>query len=267
MKRISSAHFLEIQENLAIIAQEAAQEILNIYTQSDFGIQIKTDDSPLTRADLASNAVLVKRLSEITPSVPIVSEEMPLLVNQTYDYFWLIDPLDGTKEFIAKNDQFCINIALVHKKRPVLGLIFVPVTQACYWGIAGKGAYKATKETDFKPVKLQVARFKKTDVGLKIPVSNAHLNAQTRQYIETNFEKPQLVPQGSALKFLAIAEGSAHVYPRLGPCSEWDTAAAQIIVEEAGGQLLELATHKPLTYNKDSILSPHFLCLGLMEEG
>ena len=240
----------------------AGKEIMKIYNTQDFGIQYKTDDSPVTIADHASNTILIERLTALTPNIPIVSEEsieIPFSERQNYEYFWMIDPLDGTKEFIARNGDFAVNIALIFKNKPILGVIYVPNTEGVYYAVKNKGSFKIDGG---KKQKIACNTFNINDLGLRIPVSRSFFNDATKKLIAENYKEPVLLPRGSALKFMNIAEGSADVYPRIGRTMEWDTAACQIIIEEAGGQILEMTTQKPLQYNKPSLFNPDFIALG-----
>jgi len=244
------------------IAQKAGVAILNIYeNDTDFGVEHKADDSPLTRADKAANDVIVKGLEELSFQAPILSEEsksIPYEVRRHYDYFWMVDPLDGTKEFIKRNGEFTVNIALIHKEKTVLGVVYVPVSNQLFWAVKGQGAYSYIGETEKN---LSVAHFSMKDEGLKVVASRSHLNKETQAYVK-QLSVPALVSKGSSLKLLLIASGEAHLYPRLAPTMEWDIAAAQIIVEEAGGKVLQAGTEDAVVFNKENLLNPHFICMG-----
>ena len=246
------------------IAKAGGLAIMDVYEhEEDFGTELKNDDSPLTKADKAANAVICEGLYQLEQEFPIVSEEnklRPYSERKNYDYYWLVDPLDGTKEFIKRNGEFTVNIALVHKNRPVIGLVYVPVTGEMYVASKGNRAFKIN--TKGKKTFLKASVFSKSQEGLNIPCSRSHLNEATKEYVAT-FTNAQLMPCGSSLKFLKIAEGEADLYPRLGLTSEWDTAAVQIILEEAGGKVLQWGTDKPMVYNKENLLNPHFLALGI----
>ncbi len=246
------------------ISKKAGLEIIKIYNTQNFAVQYKNDDSPLTIADETSNALIVHELSQLTPHIPVISEEgihLPYAERQHFDYFWLVDPLDGTKEFVARNGEFAVNIALVHRFQPVLGVVYVPYTEGVYFAVKNEGAFKIQKGQQYK---LTCSSFNSHDSGLRIPVSRSYLNDTTKKLIAQNFIDPILIERGSALKFLDIAEGVADIYPRIGTTMEWDTAAPQIIIEEAGGQLLHLDTRQPLVYNKKSLKNPDFLALGVI---
>jgi 3'(2'), 5'-bisphosphate nucleotidase len=250
-----------LTEKVIPIALEAGKKIMEIYETNDFSVEYKEDDSPLTIADKASNDILNARLSALTPDIPIISEENIELTyeqRKNYTYCWMLDPLDGTKEFVARNGDFAVNIALIHLGKPILGIICVPVTGVVYVGIKNGGSYMIE---DSKRIKIMCNSFTINDLGLKVPVSRSSLNDATKQYI-SRYNAPILMPRGSALKFMNIAEGSADIYPRIGTTMEWDTAAPQIIIEEAGGKILEMTSQKPLTYNKPSFKNPDFLAMG-----
>ncbi len=245
-----------MREALIEIAQAAGQAILAIY-ERDFVVEQKADQSPLTEADLASHQQIVAALTELTPEVPILSEEsaeIPYAQRSTWSRYWLIDPLDGTKEFIRRNGEFTVNIALIEQGRPVLGVVLVPVSGVCYIGEVGVGAWK--QQPNGEQVRIQASQC--CQQPLRVVASRSHVSAGLQQVLDRIGEH-QLVSMGSSLKLCLVAEGAADVYPRLGPTCEWDTAAAQAVVEAAGGQVTDL-TGQPLRYNQqDSLLNPHFL--------
>jgi 3'(2'), 5'-bisphosphate nucleotidase len=244
------------------LATEAGEAILEVYA-SDFDVQAKDDQSPLTQADLASHHIIMKGLAELTPDLPIISEEAGLPgfdERSQWNPYWLIDPLDGTKEFVKKNGEFTVNIALIKDHRPVLGVVHVPVRNTTYSGCEGVGAELRTDGEEPKPI--GVARESASPV--RVVGSRSHRGASLDQFLE-NLGDFEMHPTGSSLKFCLVAEGTADVYPRLGLTSEWDTAAAQAVVEQAGGVVLELSGI-PLGYNRKSdILNPHFLVAGPMD--
>ncbi len=250
------------KDPLYAIVREAGEAILQIYSDPAlFDVDYKSDKSPLTAADSASNEIILKGLTSLSEDFPIISEEsktLPYEERRTYDYCWLVDPLDGTKEFIKRNDEFTINIALVRAGKPVVGILYIPVTGACFFGAKGEGAYRIDGETE---VRLQCRPFEIGQSGLRVLCSRSHLSAATQEYVD-KLDNPVLVPQGSALKFTVMAEGKGDVYPRIGPTMEWDTAAAHILLEEAGGGIVEFATGRPLVYNKPSLLNPDFVAFG-----
>lgn len=245
------------------IAKASAAAILQIYEQDErfFNVRQKDDKSPLTAADLASNRIICEGLQALPIKYPIISEENKSVqyeVRKNWETCWLVDPLDGTKEFLKRNGEFTINIALIENGRPVLGLIHVPVSGDCWWAVKGEGAYKSTPNLNQT---VATARFCRNASGLNIVCSRSHFTGDTQAFI-SKFKDPNLVSRGSALKFLMIANGEAHVYPRVAPTMEWDTAAAQIIVEEAGGKLVRFDDGSPLVYNKKDLLNPSFIAWG-----
>lgn len=249
-------------EDLLDIAKEAAleagKEILKIYESGDFSIEAKSDDSPLTKADRAAHKTIVSFLEKT--SLPILSEEgreIPFEERSTWEYFWMVDPLDGTKEFIKKNGEFTVNIALIHKGEPVLGVVYPPAIGDLYWAIKGQGAFCNQNE---KLVKLNTTKSSLEVSGLKVIASRSHMSNETKEFMD-KLKDPEIVSKGSSLKFLLVSSGEADVYPRFGPTMEWDTAAAQIIVSEAGGRVVLEDQVTSLTYNKESLLNPYFIVL------
>ncbi|MDH4107716.1 MAG: 3'(2'),5'-bisphosphate nucleotidase CysQ [Gammaproteobacteria bacterium] len=249
----------QLIEPLVELAEAAGRAILAVY-ETDFAVRHKDDDSPLTQADLASHRCIVAGLRALDPSTPILSEEggMPDFAERSrWSEYWLIDPLDGTKEFVNRNGEFTVNIALINRHRPVLGIVHVPVKGRTYVGCEGHGA--ELRERGRAPRTIRVASDSAAPV--RVVGSRSHRGASLDAFLA---RLPDYVmhPVGSSLKFCMVAEGAADVYPRLGPTSEWDTAAAQAVVEQAGGEVLEL-DGKPLLYNrKADILNPHFLVAG-----
>jgi 3'(2'), 5'-bisphosphate nucleotidase len=248
----------ELIEPVVAIAHEAGDEILKVYA-TDFDVQAKDDDSPLTQADMASHRVIDAELRRLTPDIPIISEEsgLPAFEERSqWPVYWLIDPLDGTKEFVNRNGEFTVNIALIEGNRPVFGVVHVPVQRKTYTGCEGVGA--AVRE-DGESRSIRVSG--KSASPVRVVGSRSHRGASLDAYLE-KIGDVEMLPMGSSLKFCVVAEGGADIYPRLGPTSEWDTAAAQAVVEQAGGAVVKL-DGKPLDYNaKDDILNPHFLVRG-----
>jgi 3'(2'), 5'-bisphosphate nucleotidase len=249
-------------EKVIQIALEAGAAILDIYhKESNWEIELKSDDSPLTLADRRANALICAGLQRLTPEIPIISEEnksISFAERQHYSYCWMVDPLDGTKEFIKRNGEFTVNIALIRNGSPVLGIVHIPVSEGTFWAVMGEGAHWTHGE---RHQPLHAADFDPKSPHLKVVASRSHLNAETEAFI-AQFDHPSLVSRGSSLKFMLLAEGEAHVYPRLAPTMEWDTAAAQIILEEAGGSVVDFETQQPLRYNKPDLLNPHFVAYG-----
>lgn len=248
-------------------ALEAGKAILKIYYSADFGVESKKDDSPLTLADKAAHNVLVDYLQQT--AYPVISEEGEHLsreIRQSYTTYWLIDPLDGTKEFIKKNDEFTVNVALIHQGKPLFGLVYAPVLKELFIGLKDE-AYKLNIE-DSKELELPLKpeqRIRVSEKGnkkIKVVASRSHFNPETKAYIE-DLEKQgfeiDLVSKGSSLKICLVAEGKADAYPRFGPTMEWDTAAAHAVLNAAGGQMIDPATGKELSYNKVNLLNPFFI--------
>ncbi len=255
---------LDLARQVVEIAREASVEIMKIYHSQELDTQLKSDESPVTAADLAANAVINDGLNNLAKRLPIVSEEnaeIPYAERRQFDYYWLVDPLDGTKEFIKRNGEFTVNIALIYDKKPVLGVVFVPNTEGSYFAVKGLGSYKLVNN---EAVKIHCSTFKLTDKNLRIPISRSHPNVET-QTLLAKFNDPILTPKGSALKLVLLAEGVFDYYPRIGLTSEWDTAAPHIILEEAGGKMLQFDKNEPLTYNKENLLNPHFIAQGLIK--
>ncbi|PHN03165.1 3'(2'),5'-bisphosphate nucleotidase CysQ [Flavilitoribacter nigricans] len=252
----------DLAENVIEIAEAAGAAILDIYrNEADFNVEMKSDDSPLTKADRAANAVICEGLENLSQVFPIVSEEnkaIPYEERKDFAYYWLVDPLDGTKEFIKRNGEFTVNIALVYEQQPVFGVVYAPVLEEMYWAIKGQGAWMRKGTTQQT---LRANTFSMSDEGLKVVCSRSHLNEGTQAFIDA-LNQPEKVSQGSSLKFLLMAKGAAHVYPRLGPTMEWDTGAAQIVLEEAGGKVIDEETKAPLRYNKENLLNPYFIAYG-----
>jgi len=229
-----------------------------IYRRGSAEVSHKADASPVTEADLAAHRVLATHLAHLLPSYQVVSEEDPmsLVYRQGAGRFWLIDPLDGIKEFIARNGEFTVNIALIEHGRAVLGVVTVPAQGLSYWGVVGQGACRrGAGEVQARPLHVAVPRG--GDRPLRVMASKSHLNEATRALI-ARMGHHELVQAGSSLKFCRIAEGAADVYPRLGPTCEWDTAAAQAVVEAAGGHVCTLQG-EPLRYGKAEVLNPDFV--------
>lgn len=246
--------------DLEALSVDAGHRILDVY-HSEEGMQVvaKDDDSPLTRADLASHRTIVNRLTELTPDIPVMSEESSGIDYDTrrhWERFWLVDPLDGTKEFIKRNGEFTVNIALIEGQRPVLGVVHVPVTQTTYFAAVGEGAWRR----DGEETAHAIAVAGKAHEPLRVAGSRSHAGSRLKAYLERLGEH-ELVSMGSSLKLVLVAEGKADLYPRLGPTSEWDTAAAQCVVEQAGGMVTDVSM-QPLQYNKPSILNPEFFVFG-----
>lgn len=244
-------------EAIIAIAQKAGDAIMEIYVK-DFGIEYKEDKSPLTEADKKANEIIVDGLNALTIIFPILSEEgrdIPFDERKDWEYFWMVDPLDGTKEFIKKNDEFTVNIALIYQNTPVLGVVYAPALNEMYWAKQGAGAFK-------NHVRLPLAVNDIPEKILTVVASKSHLSEETEMFIEAlkiTTEKLVFVSKGSSLKLCMVAEGSADIYPRLAPTMEWDTAAADAIVRETGKITYEHQKNSLLVYNKENLLNPWFV--------
>ena len=248
-------------EPIVALAVSAGDAILKVYA-TDFDVQAKDDDSPLTQADMASHRTIVAGLEQLAADTPIISEESGLpefAERRTWDTYWLIDPLDGTKEFVNRNGEFTVNIALIQDHRPVFGVVHVPVSGVTYVGCEGAGSEKRSAG---ERRSINVATHSRRPA--RVVGSRSHRGSSLDAFLD-NVGDHEMLPMGSSLKFCKVAEGEADIYPRLGPTSEWDTAAAQAVVEQAGGKVVELDGNS-LSYNKKpEILNPHFLVLGPLD--
>jgi len=247
-------------DNVIGLARAAGQSIMAIYRETDREalITTKIDASPLTRADLAAHQVIVDGLALLTPEIPVVSEEGEQCERSGLSdaTFWLIDPLDGTKEFLARNGEFTVNIALIENGRTVFGVVDAPALEVTYWGGHHMGAWRESRQ---QREAIRVASWPELAGAVKIVASKSHLNAETEAFIQ-RLGRHELVQAGSSLKFCRVAEGVAHVYPRLAPTCEWDTAAAQAVVEAAGGVVTQV-DGTPLGYGKPEVLNPWFIAV------
>ena len=250
-------------EPVIALTEEAGRAILEVYS-TEFDVQSKADESPLTQADLASHHCIAAGLERLTSGIPIISEEsgLPSFAERSqWPRYWLIDPLDGTKEFVNRNGEFTVNIAFIEGHRPVLGVVHVPVQSKTYVGCQGVGA--ELRAGAAAPQAIQVSAASRTPI--RVVGSRSHRGASLDAYLEA-LGSHDMVPMGSSLKFCVVAEGGADIYPRLGPTSEWDTAAAQAVVEQAGGSVVTL-DGKPMKYNaKEDILNPHFFVIGATDQ-
>jgi 3'(2'), 5'-bisphosphate nucleotidase len=251
---------LQISDILQLI-ERAGKEIVKIYHHGDFNIKTKSDNSPVTRADLASDKIIKSGLRVITPGIPVFSEEtkeIDFKIRSKWNPLWILDPLDGTKEFIARNDEFCISLALVADNLPVAGFIHSPVTLETWMAIKNEGAYKISEG---KKIRLP---FLTPSGTYRINRSRSHHSEKEEKWIE-NFRKQNetvIAIFGSAIKFCKIAEGISDIYPKFSRIHEWDIAAGHLIIEESGGRIIETITMKPPVYNKESYFQPPFIAFG-----
>ncbi|AHE48314.1 cysQ product [Aeromonas hydrophila 4AK4] len=247
--------FLPAISALEPIARAAGDAILAIYRQP-FAVEYKQDESPLTAADQGAHEVIVQALTRLTPDIPVLSEESDAETMQArlgWSRYWLVDPLDGTKEFVSRNGEFTVNIALIEEGRPVWGLVYAPVLDRLWYGGKGMGAWRVA---DGKRETIQTLPHQE-GAPWRVVGSRNHLSQETLDYLAP-FGEIELVSMGSSLKFCIIAEGGAELYPRLAPTCEWDTAAAQAVLEGAGGSVTQL-DGSALAYNKPDLLNPWFV--------
>lgn len=261
----------ELQEIGIAAALAAGEQILKVYDSNDFDVAVKDDNSPLTKADLASHDVITQLLRDQAADIPVLGEEgkeIAFADRENWEKFWLVDPLDGTKEFIKRNGEFTVNIALVQNKTAVLGVLYVPVKDTIYFAAKGCGSFKAEKAAAAglpgildNAVKLPSITNRSVP-PVKVVASRSHFSPETAAYVDkvkAKYGKVDLVSAGSALKICLVAEGSADVYPRFGPTMEWDVGAGQVIAEEAGCTVVDTTTGRQLQYNKESLLNPFFI--------
>ncbi len=246
-------------QDVIAIARQAGTAIMSVYEQ-DIKVQHKQDNSPLTQADLAAHDIIESGLAALVPELPVLSEEsaaIPYATRQQWDQYWLVDPLDGTREFIKRNGEFTVNIALIENHCPVLGVVYAPALNLLFYAEKGQGAYR---QFGSKPVQaIQAREFQPYQVT--VAGSRSHASEELLHFLD-RMGPHMLISMGSSLKICLVAEGRADVYPRLGLTSEWDTAAAQCVLEEAGGKLMGL-DGRPFRYNlKESLLNPHFFAVG-----
>jgi 3'(2'), 5'-bisphosphate nucleotidase len=255
-----SATARELLDRVADVARQAGREILEVYAEDVVAATAKADESPLTAADLRAHALIVGSLAELTPDTPVLSEEAadtPFGERSRWRRYWLVDPLDGTKEFLSRNGQFTVNIALIEAHAPVLGVVHVPVTDTSYLGWVGNGAWR--QRADAPAEAIRVAAHSASP--LRVVGSRSHRGDSLDAFL-ARAGPHELLAVGSSLKFCLVAEGAADVYPRLGPTSEWDTAAAHAVVSGAGGTVSRL-DGTPLEYNtRAELLNPFFVAWG-----
>ncbi|HDS1220401.1 3'(2'),5'-bisphosphate nucleotidase CysQ [Stenotrophomonas maltophilia] len=249
----------DLRETAIAIAQEAGQAIMQVYAEG-FDVRIKDDNSPVTAADLAANQVIEQGLRQLTPDLPILSEEsaqVPWELRRHWGAYWLVDPLDGTREFVKRNGEFSVNIALIYQGAPAFGVVLAPVTGILWHAMRGELAYRRQGLHD------TVLRTRSPATApLRVAASRSHRSPETEALL-ARMGRIETIAQGSSLKFCRIAEAGLDVYPRLGPTSEWDTAAGQCVLHAAGGAVLSAATGKPFRYNRrETLLNGDFIALG-----
>ena len=249
----------QLLTDIVEISKQAGDAIMHVYNSDDFNVELKSDDSPLTKADIAANDIIVAALIKLTPNIPILSEEsakVPYETRKHWTKFWLVDPLDGTKEFIKRNGEFTVNIALIENGSPVLGVVYAPVLKHTYSGAEDLGAFKQEENSPAQEIKVADHQGQK----LKVVASRSHAGPDLQAFLDSIGDY-DVVSMGSSLKLCLVAEGKAHLYPRLGPTMEWDTGAAHAVVNAAGGQVTNL-NKEPLQYNKENLLNTYFMVVG-----
>ena len=258
-RRVAEPGLESLREPLAAIAADAGRAILGIY-HGEFAVTHKADRSPLTEADLASHRIILAALERLAPGIPVLSEESADIdydIRSRWPEYWLVDPLDGTREFVSRNGEFTVNIALIRGHKPVLGVVHVPVSGVTYAGAAGGAATRQRPGEAAETIHVSIP----CASPVRVVGSRSHANPALARYLEPLGDY-ELVSMGSSLKFCLLAEGAADFYPRLGPTSEWDTAAAHAVVLAAGGRIITLEG-RPLQYNrKASYLNPEFLVIA-----
>ena len=251
-------------------AIEASKDILTIYKSDDFEIERKEDNSPLTKADKAAHKIISSILQE--SKIPILSEEgksIPYETRKYWDKLWIVDPIDGTKEFIKRNGEFTVNIALIENNRPVIGVIIAPASGVLYFSEKNIGAFKSTTNLDyFNPENLLAEALplplNHENKAYTVVASRSHLSKETEAYVEnlrTKHGEVEFISKGSSLKLCMVAEGKANCYPRFAPTMEWDTAAGQAICEAAGFQVIDFKTKKSMIYNREDLLNNWFIVM------
>ncbi len=260
--------YFDLMQAARKIAAEASLRILDIYIREDVQIKTKKDLTPLTQADMASHHHILERLQQLTPDIPVLSEENAEEIGVSerlgWSRYWLVDPLDGTKEFIARNGEFTVNIALIENHQPTIGVVTVPAKKISYFAARGEGAFKAG--SDEKPHSIHCthcADFNSEKPNKTRIVTSRRTGLEKLNHFLATIPQHETLAMGSSIKMCLIAEGAADIYPRLGPTSEWDTAASQCIVEEAGGAIVNFETQQVLQYGaKENLLNPEFLTVG-----
>jgi 3'(2'), 5'-bisphosphate nucleotidase len=249
----------QYMQHLVDIAHQAGTAIMEVYNSGDTGETSKADNSPLTLADLAAHRTIVEALSILTPEIPILSEEaanIPYSERAKWKRYWLVDPLDGTKEFIKRNGEFTVNIALIENGKPMMGVVYAPVLDVCYSGALGAGAFVQSGDVPPQPITVKPHT---AGEPIKVVASRSHSDARTEALLQ-KLGDHQCISMGSSLKLCLVAEGAAHFYPRLGPTMEWDTAAAHAVVSAAGGIVCNMQGEE-LRYNKEDLHNPEFLVI------
>tara|TARA_Y100001970_G_C14044598_1_gene755648 strand:+ start:146 stop:970 length:825 start_codon:yes stop_codon:yes gene_type:complete len=255
---INKKHIIDIQliNKIILIAKNAGKKIMQVY-QTEFDVKLKEDLSPVTKADQLANEIITKELNALDIKNPILSEEgrnIDYLDRKNWDMYWLVDPLDGTKEFIKRNGDFTVNIALIKGGEPKLGVVYAPAKKLLFWGANKLGSWRQKNGENAQQIKVS----KGTSGKIKIGTSRSHNNEKINLFL-SKLSDYELFTMGSSLKICRVADGSIHIYPRLGPTMEWDTAAAHAILKSAGGDIIDLETNSRMVYNKKNLLNNEFL--------
>ena len=261
--KFNNEALIQILNELMVTVKVVNSEVMKIYN-TEFEVIIKNDESPLTIADLTANKIICDAIRQLTPFVPIVSEESQEVHFEEREnsiYCWCIDPIDGTKEFVKKNGEFVVNIALIENGKPILGIVSAPALEQIAWAVKGKGAFL---EKDGMTCRLASNKINLNQNELRLVRSRSHVDEHTVAYA-SRFNEPLWIKKGSALKIIMIAGNQADIYIRKGTTMEWDIAAPQIILEEAGGQILSFETWQALSYNKRDLRNQEFIALGSCE--
>jgi 3'(2'), 5'-bisphosphate nucleotidase len=258
----SQCYLAELLPHVTALAREAGDAIMTIYDGERLVFDYKQDKSPLTQADIASHDIVLAGLARLSPDWPVLSEEsaqIPFDQRSAWGHFWMVDPLDGTKEFLNRNGEFTVNIALIEGNTPNLGVVYAPAIDKMYFAARGVGAFKVDHQ-----VTSQIRAIRRDNGTTRIMVSRSHEESLDR--FTRNLSQCEFIAMGSSLKFCLVAECAAHLYPRMGPTMEWDTAAGHCILEVAGGSITDM-DGMPLTYNKPRLLNPGFLAKASLANG
>lgn len=264
--RIPGAPDRLLADDLLALVLKARAAVLEVYRQADHEVELKSDRTPLTLADRRAHQILSAGLNRLTPALPILSEEgsdLPWTIRKDRPLMWLVDPLDGTREFVERTDEFTINVALIKDHEPWLGIMDVPVQATTYVGIRNGGAFRVDGHGGWTPI--HAAGKPDPDRGVRFAVSRSHASDERRWIEASGLRVAEIRPAGSALKFSLIAEGAVDCYPRVGPTMEWDTGAGQCLVAAAGGEVTQF-DGSPLRYNRENLKNPGFIARGFRSE-
>ena len=262
MESFHSLRFFDIADDIFSLVEQAGQAIRDIYNSDDISIEVKSDNSPVTTADYRSNRIITDGLQTLFRDIPIISEESEIPdydERKSWDYVWILDPLDGTKGFINRTGEFTINLGMVQKDTVTGGFIYAPISRQMYFAAKGLGAFQYHENKQHR--RLSARAYDNRQQGIKVLASRHHNDALTQAHINT-LHHPVVMERGAALKFVSIADGLADYYPKMAHIMEWDTAPGQILIEEAGGSVVQAENGLPLKYNKPDLHNPHFIASG-----